>query len=312
VSVLIVDKPPGPTSFAVVKKVRWALGRAWGRRDLKVGHGGTLDPMASGVLPICVDEATKLAPFLLDADKEYETGLRFGVETDTLDADGAVVKTTPVEGLTAAAVEAALGPFRGRITQVPPMYSALKREGKPLYALARAGQEVERTPRQVVVHELTLLGFEAPDQARLRVRCSKGTYVRVLGADLGRALGVGAHLSSLRRLASGPFHLSAARPLDDLVRAIEAGEDPPFVSLAEALAHLPAVRVGDTVASALRRGQALSWSALPDAPPTGSIRVVQEDGGLVAVVEPGEGGSVRTLRAFHVQTAGANPRSQVT
>jgi tRNA pseudouridine55 synthase len=303
VSVLVVDKPAGPTSFAVCKKVRWALARQWGRpmRGVKVGHGGTLDPMASGVLPICVGEATKLAPFLLDADKEYETTVRFGVETDTLDAEGTVVETAPVTGLTAAAVEAALGAFRGPISQVPPMYSALKRDGRPLHEYARAGETVERAPRQVTVHELTMLGFEPPDVLRLRIRCSKGTYVRSLAADLGRALGPGAHLTALRRLASGPFRLEGALGLPELLQRIEAGGPLPFVSLGDALAHLPAVRVTETIAHALRRGQPLAWTALSDAPASGSsIRVLQGDS-LVAVVAPGEGGGVRTLRAFHVQ-----------
>jgi tRNA pseudouridine55 synthase len=305
VSVLVVDKPTGLTSFTVVKQVRRALARLWGTplRRLKVGHGGTLDPLASGVLPICVGEGTKLAPFLLDADKEYETTVRFGAETDTLDSDGEIVATAPVEGLTEAAIEAALGPFRGEITQVPPMYSALKRNGRPLYAYARAGETVERAARQVRVHALTLLSFDPPDAVRLRIRCSKGTYVRVVGADLGRALGTGAHLTALRRIASGPFHLEGALTLDELLRRIEARDALPFVSLGDALAHLPAVRVTDLLANALRRGQPVAWAALHDAPATGSIRVLQEDGSLVAVVEPGEAGGARTLRAFHVQTS---------
>jgi tRNA pseudouridine55 synthase len=300
---LVVDKPVGPTSFTVVRRVRGALARAWGqpKRELKVGHGGTLDPMASGVLPICVGEATKLAPFLLDADKEYETTVCFGTETDTLDAEGTIVATAPVTGLDAAAVEAALASFRGPISQVPPMYSALKRDGRPLYSYARAGESVERAPRAVTVHELTLLGFEPPDRARLRIRCSKGTYVRVLGADLGRALGYGAHLAALRRIASGPFHLASAVTLDELLGRIEGGQPLPFVSLGDALAHLPAVQVTEAIANALRRGQPLAWAELPEAPPGGSLRVLSDDGGLVAVVEPGEAGAVRTLRAFNVR-----------
>lgn len=304
-SVLVVDKATGPTSFAVCKKVRWALARLWERplRSVKVGHGGTLDPMASGVLPICVGEATKLAPFLLDADKEYEATVRFGAETDTLDAEGEIVATAPVEGLTAAAVEAALTAFRGAIDQVPPMYSALKRHGRPLYAYARAGEEVERAARRVTVHALTLEGFEPPDRARLRVRCSKGTYVRVLAADLGRALGPGAHLVALRRLVSGPFHLGQAQTLEALVTAIEGRAPLPFVSLGDALAHLPAVTASEAVANALRWGQAQLWSVLSHGP-LERIRVVAASGVLVAVVEPGEGGTVRTLRVFNDPKSG--------
>jgi len=301
VTVLVVDKPCGPTSFTVVRQVRRALARAWEKapRELKVGHGGTLDPMASGVLPICVGEATKLAPFLLEADKEYEATLRFGVETDTLDAEGRVVATAEVGALSAAAIEAALDRFRGAISQVPPMYSALKRDGRPLHSYARAGEEVERAPRQVRVHALTLTAFEPPDAARLHVRCSKGTYVRVLAADLGRALGPGAHLTALRRTASGPFHASAALPLDEVLRRLEVGQSLPFVSLSDALAHLPGIEVPEIVANALRRGQRVAWQDLPGAPAAGSIRVLEAGLGLVAVVEPGEGGTVRTQRVFN-------------
>lgn len=319
-TVLVVDKPVGPTSFTVVRQIRGALARASGRkaRDLKVGHGGTLDPMASGVLPICVGEATKLAPFLLDADKEYETTVRFGVETDTLDAEGEVVASAPVTGLDAAAIERALGAFRGEIDQVPPMFSALKREGRPLYRYARAGETVERQARRVTVHALTLVAFEPPDQARLRVRCSKGTYIRSLAADLGRALGTGAHLTALRRTASGPFRLEGALPLEEVRRRIEAGQPLPFVSLSDALAHLPGVRVAEPLANALRRGQPVTWAALSGAPPAGSIRVLGDDGDLVAVVEPGEAGAVRTLRVFnlplhvHSPTVTARPGAQKT
>ena len=189
-SLLIVDKPSGPSSFTVVKRVRALLGK---RRE-KVGHGGTLDPFASGVLPICIGEGTKVLAFLLDADKAYEAVARFGVETDTLDVTGKVVAEHGVGDLSAVAVEAALIAFRGPIEQVPPMYSALKRDGRPLYSYARAGETVERAARKVTIHELEMVGFEAPDRARLRVRCSKGTYIRSLAADLGTRLGIGAHL----------------------------------------------------------------------------------------------------------------------
>jgi tRNA pseudouridine55 synthase len=291
VSVLVVDKPSGPTSFAVVKRVRRALGV---RR--KVGHGGTLDPMASGVLPICLGEGTKLAAFLLDADKEYEAAVRFGVETDTLDAEGTVLATRPVT-LTRDDVETALEAFRGAIEQVPPMYSALKRQGRPLHAYARAGETVARAARRVTVHELLLTGY-ADGVAHLRVRCSKGTYVRALAADLGRALGPGAHLSALRRLASGPFRLAMALTLDELEARVASGEPLPFVSLADALAHLPALAVDDATALALRRGQRVGWpEAMPAAPYDGRVRVLDGQGALVAVASPEEG-AFRTWRVF--------------
>jgi tRNA pseudouridine55 synthase len=299
--VLVVDKPCGPSSFGVVRRVRGALARRWGRtaRALKIGHGGTLDPMASGVLPVCVGEATKLAAFLLGADKEYQATVRFGVETDTADAEGQVISRRPVS-LERAEVEAALVAFRGRIDQVPPMYAALKRDGRPLYEYARAGLTVERHARAVTVHELALVTFVPPDTACLRVRCSKGFYVRVLAADLGQALGPGAHLCALRRVASGPFLLGAALALDDLMARIASGEALPFVSCADALAHLPAVRVSGDTERALRCGQQLEWDALGrQAPPAEPLRALGEsDGALVAVVTAGAGGGVQTMRVF--------------
>jgi tRNA pseudouridine55 synthase len=300
--VLVVDKPPGPSSFAVVRQVRGALARHRGARGVKAGHGGTLDPAASGVLPVCVGEATKLAAFLLDADKEYEATVRFGVETDTLDAEGRVVAEREVD-LAAGAVEAALAGFRGRIAQVPPMYAALKRQGRPLYAYARAGEEVDRAPREVTIHELSLVGFEPPHTARLRVRCSKGTYVRALAADLGRVVGAGAHLAHLRRLRSGPFDLGAALTLEALLAVIAAGGPLPFVSCADALAHLPAVRISGDTARALRQGQRVGWDALGrGSAPVVPLRALGDaDGALVAVVAVGQGddaGAVRTMRVF--------------
>ncbi len=180
-AVLVVDKPLGLTSFDVVRRVR----RAAGAR--RVGHGGTLDPAATGVLPVCLGEATKLAQFLLDADKQYDFTVCFGVETDTDDAAGTVTARRDAGAVDEAAVRRALEPFRGPITQVPPNYSALKRAGRPLYDYARAGEPVEAAPRGVVVHELELTSFAGPAAVALTMRCSKGTYVRALARDLGRA-----------------------------------------------------------------------------------------------------------------------------
>jgi len=257
-SLLVVDKPSGPTSFAVVKHVRALLGK---QRREKVGHGGTLDPFASGVLPICIGEGTKVLPFLLDADKAYEAVVRFGVETDTLDLTGTMTAEHSLGDLSSAKVEAALAGFRGPIAQVPPMYSALKRDGRPLYAYARAGETVERAARPVTIHELTMVGFEPPDRARLRIRCSKGTYIRSLAADLGTRLGVGAHLVELRRTASGPFQLDQAITLDELGARVADGRALPMLSILEALSHLPRVTVDDTQALVLARGQRMTWDA---------------------------------------------------
>jgi tRNA pseudouridine55 synthase len=302
VSVIVVDKPAGRTSFDVVRRIRGALARRLGvtARSLKVGHTGTLDPLASGVLPICIGEATKLAPFLLGADKCYETEVRFGVETDTLDADGDVVATHPVPTLTPETLEAALVALRGPIAQVPPMFSALKRDGRPLYAYARAGTVVEREARPVVIHELELLGLGPPDGARLRVRCSKGTYIRVLVADLGQALGCGAHVAALRRTVSGPFSAAQALPLAEVLDRIATGQALPLVALAEAVAHLPSVMVDAARAEDLRRGRAVAWDALgaAAAPAVGACRVLGAEGGLVAVAEPGPEGRTKVLRVF--------------
>ena len=175
----------GPTSFDVVRRIKRAA------RLKRVGHGGTLDPLASGVLPICVGEGTKLAQFLLDADKEYDVTIRLGVETDTYDADGAVTAEHDASAIDEARLRAALPAFTGAIEQRPPVYSALKRDGKPLYAYARAGETVEIAPRPVTVHELSVTSFGRPQAVGLHIRCSKGTYVRSLAFDIGRALGVG-------------------------------------------------------------------------------------------------------------------------
>jgi tRNA pseudouridine55 synthase len=299
--VLVVDKPVGPTSYDVVRRVQRALGRFWNLRrprDLRVGHGGTLDPLASGVLPVCIGEATKLAQFLLDADKEYEAEVRFGIETDTLDAAGAVTAELSTEGLDAARIEAALAGFRGAIAQVPPMYSALKHQGQALYTLARQGQEIERAARQLTIFELTLLAWSPPATARLHVRCSKGTYVRVLAADLGRALGTGAHLSGLRRTKSGPFALAQAQPLEQLEDELARGQGPQLTSLADALAHLPAITPPDDVAAALWQGKKLPAATLGLGDEAASqLRVLRRDGSLLVVARI-EAGVVRTVRGF--------------
>jgi tRNA pseudouridine55 synthase len=304
--VLVIDKPSGPTSFDIVRQVRRALGTR------RAGHGGTLDPLASGVLPICLGEATKLAQFLLDADKEYEATLCFGVETDTYDAAGAVTERRSADGLTAAAVESALGAFRGPIRQVPPRFSALKLRGRPLYAYARAGEEVEIAPRTVVVHEIALARWVDATAVVLSVRCSKGTYIRSLAFDLGRALGPGAHLTALRRTRSGPFRIGEAYPPGEI-------ETAPLIGLSEALAHLPALRAGAAVAQDLQQGKRVGWAALEpsEGPIPGRFRVLRSDGTLLAVAQLGNGvgdgdGSgdrvadgagrddrVRTLRVFN-------------
>jgi len=307
--VLVVDKPVGPTSFDVVRKIRRAA------RTRHVGHGGTLDPLASGVLPVCLGEATKLAQFLLDADKEYQVTICLGVETDTDDAQGSPTVQRDPRGVDEEAVRAALAGFRGPLAQVPPVYSALKRDGRPLYDYARAGDPVPSlAPREVVVHALELTAFDGPGAVGLRIRCSKGTYVRALARDLGRALGVGAHVVELRRARSGPFGLGDARPLDEVLAALAAGDVDrlPAVSLPAALGHLERRTVGDVAARDLRLGRKVPWEAVAGAgAAAGRLCLVDGKGDLVAVAEPRPDGRVRTLRVFGCEPAPPQARSSV-
>lgn len=289
--VVVVDKPVGPTSFAIVRAAR----RQTGVR--KVGHGGTLDPLASGVLPICLGEATKLAQFLLDADKEYQATIGFGVETDTYDAAGKVVATADARHLSEDQVRAALARFVGEQQQIPPMFSALKRDGRPLYAHARAGEVVERAARTVRIMTLDLVAFASPE-VTVTMRCSKGTYVRSLAHDLGQALGTGAHLTALRRTRSGPFTLAQAISPEAL-----SARPLPLVAPAAALAHLPSIVVADEHARTVAEGRRLAWS---DITPPGTVlekltrvRLLTTAGDLLAVAPAGAPGDpVRTLRVF--------------
>ena len=210
--VVLLDKPLGLTSNQALQKVKWLL------RAEKAGHTGTLDPLATGVLPLCFGAATKFSQIHLDADKTYETTLRLGVKTRTGDAEGEVTDTRAVTCSPGQVVEV-LDRFMGPITQVPPMHSALKKDGKALYEYARAGVEVEREPRHVTIHDLELLDLDLNSDAptlRLRVHCSKGTYIRTLGEDIGEALGCGAHLSALRRVQTGDFGLADCVTLEQL------------------------------------------------------------------------------------------------
>ena len=208
--ILVVNKPQGWTSHDVVGRIRRLT------HQKRVGHAGTLDPMATGVLLVCLGRATRVAEYLMDSDKTYRAVVRLGIETDTYDADGQVVATRPVN-VDESELRAALARFVGAIDQMPPMYSALKRDGKPLYRLARQGIEVERKPRRITIYDITLRAWQPPD-ATIDVRCSSGTYIRSLAHDIGAALcgACGAHLVALTRLASGSFTLEDAVTLEDL------------------------------------------------------------------------------------------------
>ncbi|CAM4390862.1 tRNA pseudouridine(55) synthase TruB [Corallococcus exiguus] len=284
--VLVIDKPLGPTSFDVVRQVRGLL------KVKKAGHTGTLDPMATGVLPVCLGEATKVAGIITEGDKAYDAVVRLGVETDTQDAQGKPTAEAPVPPLTAPLLEAALARFRGTFDQVPPMYSAVKVAGKRLYELARAGEEVERASRSVTVHELVLRDFSA-DRLTLSVRCTKGFYVRTLAYDLGRALGCGAHLEALRRTMSGPFTLARALPLGDLASLSREAVAGRLVSLADALTDLPAVRVTADEARRVLHGVPVEVAPVP-----GRVRVLGPDDALLAMAEV-VGGRLRYQRVFN-------------
>ena len=235
--ILNVNKPAGWTSHDVVAKIRGLL------KGPKVGHAGTLDPAATGVLPILVGRGTRIAEYLLEWDKEYRAVLRLGQTTDTQDATGTVLATHSTDGLTDDGIRAAIAPFRGRIVQTPPMYSAVKVAGVPLYKSARAGKTVEREPRTVEIYELDVLDIAGPD-VTLRVRCSKGTYVRTLCADIGGALGVGGHLLSLQRTRVGSLTVERALTPDEIGARAQTGRlTDDLLPLDAALDMMPVVLV---------------------------------------------------------------------
>lgn len=283
---IVVDKPAGMTSHDVVARVRRIL------KTKKVGHTGTLDPFATGVLPVALGEGTKAIPFLDEGIKEYEAVMRLGSVTDTDDREGAVILERPLDGVDAAAIREALAAFTGTISQIPPMYSALKRNGVPLYKLARKGEEVEREPRPVTIHSLDVDRIDLPC-VTFTVRCSRGTYVRSLARDLGERLGCGAHLTELRRTRSGPFTLAQARTLEQLADEAAAGpEGVGIVSVSEALAHLPFLELTADGERRVRNGISpeagdLGESSFFDIP--GQKVVLVRGGGVVAVAEEQDG-----------------------
>ncbi len=275
--ILVVNKPPGWTSHDVVARVRRLT------RQKRVGHAGTLDPMATGVLLVCLGRATRVAEYLITSDKKYRAVMRLGVETDTYDADGQVLATQPVN-LDESTLRGALERFVGEIDQVPPMYSALKHEGKPLYKLARKGVQVEREPRRVTIHGITLREWQSP-HAMIDVHCSTGTYIRSLAHDVGAVLGCGAHLAALTRLASGSFTLDDAMTLE----ALEHLTDPRDLSgllrpLDAALQGLPAITLAADAARRLVLGQAIPLNGVEAQAAAPLCRAYNASGALLAIV----------------------------
>ncbi|HEY3100513.1 MAG TPA: tRNA pseudouridine(55) synthase TruB [Methylomirabilota bacterium] len=298
--ILVVDKSGGATSFDAVALARKRLGVR------RIGHAGTLDPEATGVLPLLVGEATKLMPYLMEHDKEYVSTVRFGITTDTHDLSGRVLSTTPVMDLTRERLEATCRAFVGRIRQRPPMYSAVHHEGRRLYELAREGAEVERPPRDVEVHTIEVQNVDAP-RATLRIVCGKGTYVRVLAADIGAALGVGGAVDRLTRTRVGPFELSAALAWRELEAAsatvLWAHVLPPDAGLA----HLPAASLDAAGVRRFVHGQPADVTA----PLTAGalVRVYDGDGVLLGVGEVAPGGAgVRPVRMVHADRPGSSVR----
>ena len=274
--VLLLDKPIGFTSNDALQKARRLFSAAKG------GHTGTLDPLATGLLPLCFGKATKFSADLLDADKTYEAVLKLGVTTDTSDAEGQVTATAPVN-VALADIAPVLASFTGPIAQIPPMHSALKRDGRPLYELARQGIEVEREARAVTIYSIDLLAF-AGDSLSLRVACSKGTYIRVLAADIGAMLGCGAHLTALRRTRVGDLDLDGAVTLAELEELDEAGRMAHLKPVDALLHTLPVVVVEGEAAQRFSHGNPVD---LP-AGLSGKIRVYA-NGRLIGIGEPGSG-----------------------
>lgn len=270
--ILLLDKPLNLTSNEALQRVKRLF------QANKAGHTGSLDPLATGLLPVCLGGATKFSTYLLDADKRYRVRVRLGVTTTTADAEGEVLETRPVEGLDEARVRAALDCFRGPIDQLPPMYSAVKHQGERLYKLARQGIEVERQTRTVTIHALELLDLALPE-LEMDVHCSKGTYVRTLAEDIGAMLGCGGHVIGLRRIGVGPYVQPESRfvtlsEIEAIVMADEEGAFPALdallLPLESALDHWPAVRLTADAAFYLRQGQAV---LVPQAPTEGLVRL---------------------------------------
>lgn len=291
--ILVLNKPTGMSSNAALQTAKRLYGAA------KAGHTGSLDPLATGVLPLCFGEATKFSQYLIDADKIYRSTFVFGVATNTGDVDGEVIATQDASALTLEQLDAAMQPLRGAILQVPSMFSALKKDGQPLYKLARQGIEVERAPRAVTVHEFRVEAFRpgAQAQADVWVHCSKGTYVRSLAEDLGSALGCGAHVAKLHRVQAGPFTEADSVALTTLeglrARDALAEMDGLLRDMTIALESLPKLILAEAAGFYLRQGQPVQ---VPKAPTSGLVQLQMASGELVGVGEILDDGRVAPRR----------------
>jgi tRNA pseudouridine55 synthase len=287
--ILLIDKPEGMTSAAVVREVKRTLG------EQKVGHLGTLDPFASGLLPICLGSGTKISQFLMAERKAYSGTIRLGVETDSFDSTGMVTRTSPVPPIDEATLRTLETQFTGEQWQTPPMYSAIKQKGVPLYKLARQGVEIDREPRRVTIEQLTLTSVDF-DTLSFSLRCSKGTYVRSFAVDLGVAFGCRAHLATLRRTEFGPFSVKQALPLP-LLAEHYGQKTLPLLSLEQALRHYQAAVITARIATLLRQGrQEVLQELHQQASPGEIVQLLSQNGELVAMVQ--FAGDWKLLRVF--------------
>jgi len=286
--ILLLDKPPGFSSNQAVQKVRWLF------QARKAGHTGSLDPFATGMLPICFGEASKTAAFMLDATKSYLAVARIGQATATGDVEGEVIETLPVPDLTPEVVEAVFAGFRGPIEQVPPMYSALKHQGEPLYKLAREGREIERQARSVVIHQLQFVSW-TPPLLEFQVTCSKGTYIRTLAEDIASALGSCAHLASLRRLKVGLFEEREMVSLESVQEAVEAGRHLDLLLPVDAgLMNWPVVILDQEGGTKFQHGNPAPMAGLTEP----AVRVYGPENQLLGLGEVRPDGMVYPKRVF--------------
>jgi tRNA pseudouridine55 synthase len=289
--ILLLDKPRGLSSNAALQRVRRLFG------GIKAGHAGSLDPLATGMLPICLGEATKIVGDIVAGEKRYRFTIALGARTGSGDAEGEIEERAAVPALSRAAVEAALGGFLGKQPQVPPMYSALKRDGTPLYTLARAGLTVERAPRTIELKELRLLDL-GPDFLGLETRCSKGTYIRVLAEDIAARLGTLGHVTALRRLSVEPFEEAAMVELETLEAQCAAGGEVRLLPIDLPLAHLPAVALDAARLARVLRGQTVTAEA--PAEPALRVRLYDAAGRFLGIGMTEGGGLVRPRRLLNL------------
>jgi tRNA pseudouridine55 synthase len=293
-AILLIDKPPGISSAEVVRRVKSRV------KPARVGHLGTLDPFATGLLPIMIGEATKLAPFIDGGDKEYAGVIALGVETDTLDRDGAEVRRAEVPTISAEQLAQVTAQFTGSIEQVPPVYSAIKRAGVPLYRLARRGEEVAPPEKRTVEIKRLHLTYEAPDAIRFVATCSPGTYARALARDIGIALGTVAHLDELRRTRNGTFSIADTTTLIEVLAALDSGAPPRAISLRDALIGLPELIVDAAAEKRLRNGDSRALDS--QVPANGPLfKVLSHSGELIAVARATSRVTAIVERIFNIE-----------